>query len=374
MKVKALQCSGKNKLELIEFEKPVPGYDSALLKIKICGICGTDLHGIEGKRDIKYPFIPGHEIVGTIDSIGKDANRFVKTIGGSGLSTGDRVTINPRIVCGKCYYCEKFPSYQEMCINSVTATSIGSKDYPYLLGGFAEYLYVLPGSEIIKLPESLSDEIATLVEPYSVAVGLVDRYKSRHDWSTGDAFDINDTIVVYGIGAIGLLMVAGFSLAGGREIIAVDTQEERLKLSKEFGATNTINVSDTNAEERIKIVNDITKNIGAGVVVESCGVPEVIGEGLRILRRRGILFEVGHLLNAGEAKVDPYIICRNEIKILGHYAYPSSQTMLYAAKILERHEFPYEKLLKFFELEQYREVIFGDKKGYAVKPAFLMGK
>ena len=372
MKVKALQCSGKNLLELVEFNKPEPGDDSAVLKVKTCGICGTDLHGIEGKRNVKYPFIPGHEIVATVDSVGRDSNKFIKTIGGTDFKIGDRVTINPRIVCGKCYYCKKFPAYQEMCINSITATSIGSKDYPYLLGGFSEYLYVLPGSEIIKLPVGLSDQVATLIEPFSVAVGLIDRYKCIHDWIAGDAFKINDTIVVYGVGAIGLLMIAGFHLAGAEKIVAVDTQGDRLRLSEEFGATKTIDVTSTCVNERIEIIKGITEDIGAGIVIESCGVPEVINEGIKSLKRRGILFEVGHLLDAGEAKIDPFIICRNEIRILGHYAYPSSQTMLYTAKLLQKCDLPYENLLKFFKLEQFEEVIFGNKKGSAIKPAFLM--
>jgi len=103
--VKALQCSGPNKLDLVKFPKPVPDDDSALLKIKYCGICGSDLHGIEGKRSIKHPFIPGHEIVAVVDALGKNANRTINCFGGDKLEIGDRVTVNPRIVCGKCYYC-----------------------------------------------------------------------------------------------------------------------------------------------------------------------------------------------------------------------------------------------------------------------------
>ncbi|MBM3705064.1 MAG: zinc-binding dehydrogenase [Actinobacteria bacterium] len=373
MKVKALQCSGINNLELVEFDKPEPQENASVLKIKTCGICGTDLHGIEGKRPVKFPFIPGHEIVATVDSAGKDANKFIRTIGGNDFKPGDRVTINPRIVCGKCYYCTNFPEYQEMCINAITATSQGSGKYPFLFGGWAQYLYVLPGSEIIRLPETLSDELAALIEPFAVAVGCIDRFRKIQDRVSGDAFEIRDTVVVYGIGAIGLFMVAGFFLAGAKKIIAIDTRKEKLELSKEFGATEIIDASSTCQEERLKIIKELTENTGAGVVIESCGVPDVINEGLIALRRGGILFEIGHLLNVGKAGIDPMILCRNELKLLGHYAYPSSQIMLYAACILKRHQLPYEKLLRFIKLEDYSKLFRNLSENLnVIKPAFVM--
>lgn len=372
MEVNALECTGINELKLKKFRKPEPQYDSLLMKIKTCGICGTDSHGIEGKRSINYPFIPGHEIVGVVESFGKDAGKFIKILNADTIKIGDRITINPRIVCGRCYYCQNFPLNQEMCINSITATSIGSKNYPHLFGGWSEYLYVLPGSEIIKLPDSLSDELATLIEPYSCTVGCVDNYERIHDWKAGDSFKINDTVVVYGVGAIGILIIAGFSLAGVEEIIAIDARDDRLQLARQFGARHTLNILSTTRDERIKNIKEITENIGAGVVVEACGVPEIINEEISLLKRGGIFFEIGHLLNSGEAKIDPYIVCRNEIKIIGRYAYPTSQIMLYAAKILEKEDLPYRKLLKFFKLDQYREVIFDKKGADVIKPAFKM--
>lgn len=370
MKVSALQCSGVNKLELVEFNKPEPLEDAAILKINLCGICGTDIHAIEGKRTIKFPFIPGHEIVARVDSMGKNANKFIKTIGGDEFNVGDSVTINPRITCGKCYYCKNFPQYQELCMGVLTFSSIGSSKYPHLFGGWAEYLYVLPGSEIIKLPENLSDEIATLIEPYACVVGCIDRYRKDHDWISGDAFSINEAIVIYGAGAMGMLMLAGFYLAGARKIIVLDTNQERLNLAKEFGATYNINVSLTTTEERIKRIKDITNGLGVGVVIEACGVPEIINEGIKLLRRKGHFYELGSVLDGVTAKVDPYYICRNEIKIQGYYAYPSSQCFLYAAKLLAENKLPYKKLLQFFNLAQYRDVIFNKKINNAAKTVF----
>ena len=82
------------------------------------------------------------------------------------------------------------------------------------------------------------------------------------------------------------------------------------------------------------------------------------------------MFEIGHLLDAGDAKFNPYVLRRNEIQLLGHYAYPSSQSMAYAAKLLAKNDLLYEKLLKFFRMDQYKEVIFDKKTNNAIKPAF----
>jgi len=371
MEVLALECSGVNKIELVKFKKQRPSNDSIIIKIGLCGICGTDIHGIEGKRSVKYPFIPGHEIVATIEDMGKNASDSIKKINSNDeLKIGDRITINPRIVCGKCYYCQNMGQYQELCTNAITATSIGSSKPPHLLGGWAEYMHILPGSEIIKLPEKLSDELAVLIEPFACAVGCIGRHLGGYGWITDKKAPINETIVIYGVGAIGMLMLAGFYLAGAKQIIAIDANQKKLELAKKFGASYTIDVLSTTPDERIKKIKEISGGPGAAVVVEACGVPDTIAEGISALRRRGRLYEMGHLLDAGKVELDPNYICRNEIEIMGNYAYPSSQSMVDAALLLGRHELPYERLIKIFNLDQYKEIIFDKKIGDAVKAVF----
>ena len=356
-KVRALQCVGINNLELTEFDYPSVEEDCALLKIHRCGICGTDLHGIHGLRDMKYPFIPGHELVATVVDMGRRANKTIKTFGGTPFQIGDRVTINPRIVCGSCFYCQNIPQRPEMCINARTYNSSITSDIPpYLFGGWAEYMYVLPGSEIIKVPDGLSDDRAVLAEPFACAIGCIDRYQREHDWIVGDAFAIEGTVVVYGVGAIGMLMIAAFHLCGAKKIIAVDMIDEKLGLAKEFGATDTINADNSSFEERYEIVKSLTDGIGAHIVIEACGVPSVITEGVKMLRRGGKLFVVGHLLKSKPAEIDPQKICRNELEILGNYAYPSSNYFYQAFHILSEGRLQYDKMtlgIPFLESKKY---------------------
>ncbi|MBI4243742.1 MAG: alcohol dehydrogenase catalytic domain-containing protein [Planctomycetes bacterium] len=368
---KAVECISPGKLHLIDYPTPDPVKDNILLKVIRSGVCGTDLQGIEGRRSLRYPVIPGHEIVAVVDKIGDQAHRHIKALGGNRLNEGDRVTINPRIVCGDCFYCQNLPQRQEMCLNAKTyGSSLQSNKHPHLFGGWAENLYILPGSEIIKLPEGLSDDLAVLSEPFACAVGLVDRFRREHDWITGDGFRVNCCVIIYGAGTIGILMASAFSLAGAEKIVMLDLIEKRLSLSKEFGVSHIINTSVT--PDCIGYVKELTEGIGADIVIEACGVPKVLKEGIKLLRRGGILFEVGHLADVGMAEIDPHLICRNEIEILGHYAYPSSQNLAYAARLLAEHTFPYEKLIHKIPLDDYATILDRNVRRNIVKIIFEM--
>ena len=365
--VRALECTGINELVLSEFPLPETEQGCVLLKILACGICGTDLHGIAGMREIGYPFIPGHEMTAVIESVGEGADQTVKLFGADRLEPGLFVTVNPRIVCGHCFFCREMPSHPQKCLNARTATSVGSAKPPHLTGGFAEYYYALPGSELIALPAGLNTVTGALVEPFSCAAGLVDRHRKYSNET-----DITEPVVVYGAGAIGILMMAAFSAAGAKTIIAIDINTERLELAKEFGASHVIDAANTTSDERISLIRDITDGIGAGIVVEACGVPSLIGEGVYSLRRGGKLYEVGHLLKTENACIDPFYICRNEIEILGNYAYPSSNTMKDAAELLSRGQFPYEKLVRVIPFEEGADAIINKKLGSAIKPVLVM--
>lgn len=369
--VAAVECIDVSTLRLAEYALPELADDAVLLRVRRAGVCGTDLEGIEGRRSLRYPVIPGHEIVAVVEKIGSRAHRHIRIFGRSALQAGDRVTINPRIVCGSCHYCQHLPGRQEMCLRASTyGSSLGSAEPPHLLGGWAEYLYVLPGSELIKLPDNLSDDVAVLCEPFAVAVGLVDRFQRNHDWVTGDGFGVDRTVVVYGAGTIGILTAAAFALAGARQIVIVDIVDERLAMSKAFGVTHAINSSV--APLQAETIQEMTEGLGADIVVEACGVPQVLAQGIGVLRRGGKLFEVGHLADVGMAEIDPHAVCRNEIEIIGHYAYPTSQSLAFAAKLLAAHDFPYEQLLHTIPLQDYTTILDDDLRKRTIKIAFAM--
>jgi L-iditol 2-dehydrogenase len=329
------------------------------------------LEGIKGHRTLRFPVIPGHEVAAVVEHIGPRALHRSRVLGAATLKVGDRVTINPRIVCGQCHYCRNLPGHQEMCLKASTCgSSLGSAAEPHLLGCWAERLCLLPGSELIRLPDALSDDLAVLTEPFGVAVGLVDRYQRSHEWIAGDGFGLQRMVVIFGAGAIGILAAAAFSLAGAGQVVMVDIDDERLALSRKFGVAHTFNaLSSPPAPEALRAMTD---GLGVDVVVEACGVPRAIGQALSLLRRGGTLFEVGHLANVGLAEIDPHAVCRNELEILGHYAYPTSQTLAYATTLLAAHAFPYEALLQCIPLDDYAAVLDDTRRKGPVKMVFAI--
>lgn len=355
----------------MEYQTPDVADDGILLRIVRAGVCGTDLEGIKGHRTLRFPVIPGHEVSAVVEKIGSQALKHTRVIGAETLREGDRVTINPRIVCGRCHYCRQLPGRQEMCLQASTyGSSLGSGRSPHILGGWAEYQYLLPGSEIIVLPEGISDDLAVLTEPFGVAAGLVDRFQHTHEWIAGDGFGMNRTVVVYGAGAIGILAAAAVSLAGASQVVMVDVANERLELSKAFGVTHMINPREVASV--VDAVRDLTGGLGADIVIEACGVPQVIGQGVRLLRRGGTFFEVGHLANVGMAEIDPHYVCHNEIAIQGYYAYPTSQSLAYAAKLLSMEALPYRQLVHTVPLDEFECVFDEELRRATVKIAFAM--
>ena len=372
MRVKALEAVGPNQLVLREFPKPVVADDALLLKVICCGVCGTDLANISGRRSISFPVIPGHEVVGVVEEVGARALARMKVFGGN-VEVGDLIAVNPRIECGRCTYCQHLPDHPTMCTGGRSYNStITSADPSHLFGGWAEYMYILPNSSIAKLPSGIDPEVAALTEPFACAVTVLDRYERERIPARGHALGKNDAAVVYGVGAIGMLMVAGFHLAGAERIVVVDADEDRLQLATRFGATDVIDARTTSPEERVAFVRERTQGLGAGVAVEACGVPEVLGEAVRLLHRGGILYEMGHAAATGPAEIDAHAVCRNEITITGSYAYASTECFVRAGKILHEGALPYEDLVRSWPLEDYREVLFGDKQRKAVKEVFRM--
>lgn len=370
MSVKALEAVGPNELVLRDFPRPDVADDAMLLKVVSCGVCGTDLANISGKREVRFPIIPGHEVAGVIGEIGANALERMKVFGGN-VTVGDLVALNPRIECGKCYYCRNFPDHPSMCIGGRSYnSSISSADPPHLFGGWAECMYILPGSSIARLPDGIDPAVAALAEPFACALTVLERYRKIS--ISRDSFGVADAVVVFGVGAIGMLVVAAFRLAGARRIVAIDADDKRLGLSVEFGTTERINVAETSPDERIAAVRKVTDGLGAGVAVEACGVPDVIGEAVQMLRRGGILFDMGHASKTRPAEIDPHAVCRNEITIAGSYAYASTQCFVDAGKLLHEAALPYKKLVGSFPLADYRNVLFGRPAGRAVKNVFRM--
>ncbi len=306
--------------EIREYPLPVPAPGCVLVKMELSGICGTDKHTFQGYttqyggRKLEFPIIQGHENVGTVAAIG--GNGKYTDFEGISLREGDRVVVGANVCCGECYYCRHdFPYY---CCENMTdyGNNLSAKNPPHLFGGWSQYMYIVPGSFLVKVPDDLPSEVAVLTEIFAVSVGL-DRAKQMSAFPS-ESFRFDDTVVVLGVGPLGMCFLMKARMLGAGTIIAVDLSQYRLNFAKRLGADHAVNVRRHSQAERLQIVKDLTNGRGADMVIECAGVPQAVPEALEMLRIGGLLVEAGNFSDLGEVPLSPHRhLCAKNARILG---------------------------------------------------------
>lgn len=267
--MKALLLTGPSQLALVDFPTPTIGDDEVLVRVRACGICGSDIHGWDGSTGRRRPpLIMGHEASGEIVAKGPRVTLW---------HPGDRVTFDSTISCGTCRFCAT--GQINLCENR-RVVGVSPLEYKQH-GAFAEFVAV-PDRILYRLPDTLPFDQAAMVEPVSIAIHAVQRITIKP----------TDTAVVVGSGMIGLLVVQALRWAGAKQVIAVDLAENRLALARKLGATHTLNPAncDVSAE-----VATITASLGADVSFEVVGVTKTVNLALAVLKRGGSCVLVGNL-------------------------------------------------------------------------------
>lgn len=370
--VKAAVLVEPGRIELQEFEMPKLGKGAAIAKMVMSGVCGTDKHSYKGESvqnkgtkneiQIPYPIIQGHENVLIIEEIDREGSLNLD-YDGNILKPGDRVTMCPDVVCGKCWYCKNMPTYpwcekMQFTYGNMRSCNEGN----HLYGGFSEYIYIEPGTRLYKIPDGLPDKVAVLTEVICVAWTL-DKAKEFNSFSL-EGFNFNDTIVIQGVGPLGLAHVIKARMMGAGKIIVTDISDYRLNLAKEFGADIALNSKNTTEEERIEMVMQETNGRGADLVMECVGIPSVVPEGLRMLRKAGMYMEPGNFVDTGSVSLNIHEICAKNLRIIGmcnhaHNAYRPCMEMMERSL----NWFPWDKFVShIYPLAQTEEAI---KKGMA---------
>jgi threonine dehydrogenase-like Zn-dependent dehydrogenase len=306
--------------ELREYPLPEVAPGCVLIKMEMSGICGTDKHTFQGYaaqyggRELQFPIIQGHENVGIVAEIG--GNGEYTDFEGVPLHVGDRVVVGANVCCGECYYCRHdFPYY---CCEKTTdyGNNLSAKNPPHLFGGWSQFMYIVPGSFLVKVPDDLPSEVAVLTEIFAVSVGL-DRAKQMSAFPN-ESFRFDDTVVVFGVGPLGMCFLMKARMLGAGTIIAVDLSDYRLNFAKRLGADHVINAGATSKAERLQLIKDLTNGRGADMVVECAGVPQIVPEALEMLRVGGLLVEAGNFSDLGEVSISPHRhLCAKNVRILG---------------------------------------------------------
>lgn len=307
--MKSLVLEKYNEFTLRETEIPEikPGW--VLIKVEACGICGSDVHGMDGSTGRRQPpVIMGHEASGTIYKVAPDVSEW---------KSGDRVTFDSTISCGECFYCKRGDI--NLCDNR-RVLGVSCNEYRQN-GAFAEFVAV-PARILYSIPENISFEQAAMIEAVSVAV---------HATAISSVQE-NDTAVVIGCGMIGLLCIQALKAAGCGKVIAIDQINEKLKLAAELGADLTIESKDS---ELINKVLNETENRGADIVFEVVGIETTVNLSIDCTRKGGTVTLIGNL--SPEVRFPLQKVVTRQLKIQGSCAsageYPLCLELIASGKI-----------------------------------------
>ncbi len=249
--------------------EPVLGTNDVMVRVKACGICGSDVHGMDGSTGRRIPpLIMGHEASGIIAEVGSNVNK---------IQPGERVTFDSTVYCGTCFYCRRGDI--NLCDHR-RVLGVSCDEY-HQNGAFAEFVTV-PQHIIYPLPEKISFEQSAMVEPCSVAFHAVERTSASS----------HDTAVVVGAGIIGLLVVQILRAGEWRQIVAVDIEADKLKLACKLGADVGLNPG---REDVISCIKKMTGNRGADAAFDAVGIEASLTTAIDSLRKGGALTLIGNL-------------------------------------------------------------------------------
>lgn len=267
--MKALVLKAYKQFSYEDVPEPEIGAEEVLIRVKACGICGSDVHGMDGSTGRRIPpIIMGHEASGVIERVGDGVSEW---------QVGDRVTFDSTIVTRPDFYSQK-GLFNLSDYRKVLGVSCGEYQQH---GAFAEFVAV-PQSILYRLPDDLSFERAAMTEPVSVAFHAVNLM----------ANEINDSAIVVGCGMIGLFVVQALRIKGYGKIIAVDLDASRLKTALEFGADHAFKADAPDVVEQIRA---LTHGRGADAAVEAVGITPTIDLAVNAVRKGGKVALVGNL-------------------------------------------------------------------------------
>ncbi|GAB2791378.1 zinc-dependent alcohol dehydrogenase family protein [Streptomyces chlorus] len=326
--MKAALIEAPGKVTVTTVPDPTPGPRDVVVDVAACGLCGTDLHILQGEFAPKLPIVPGHEFAGEVVGIGAEVTE---------VSVGDRVAVDPSLYCNECRFCRN--GRNNLCERwaaiGVTVT-----------GGAAEYA-VAPVANCVKLPDHVATEDAALIEPLSCAVRGYDVLNSR----------LGAHILIYGSGTMGLMMLELAKRTGAASVDIIDVNPERLATAEKLGCSRTATSAD-----------EFERPQGWEVVVDATGNAAAIQDGLDRVAKAGTFLQFGVADYATRVTIDPYRIYNQEITITGSMAVLHSferAADLFATGVLDpqifiSHRLPldtYPEALAQFASGQGRKII-----------------
>jgi D-arabinitol dehydrogenase (NADP+) len=284
--VRAAYYEARHQVAVRDAPEPEPGPSDVLIRVRACGICGTDVHIYDGDVGGPFPVIGGHELAGDVVALGP------ATLGD--VRVGERVAVNPNLFCGSCFYCRRGQVNHCLRWSAIGVT----RD-----GGFADYV-VAPEANVYPVGD-LDYQVAAFIEPISCVVYGLKRL----------AVPVAANVLIYGAGSIGLLMLQLTNHGGASSVAVVDLKQKKLDLARSLGADEVVLAGPT-ADSALREISPL----GFDVVIDCTGIPAVVEHMFTHVRNEGKLLFFG--VNPTEARValSPYDVYRKDLEILGSFA------------------------------------------------------
>lgn len=317
-------------LVIHELDVPPPTAGAVVARVTMGGVCGSDVHMNQGEFALPFPIVLGHEGVGTLEELGAGVSH---DHAGVPVKVGDPIYWNPIAPCNHCWYCTVEKDFSS-CTNS---TWFGPIDQP-TRGSYADYITLPPSAAFYRIPDGTPPEA---VIAFGCALPAVLQAFER----LGGIAPMSD-VVVQGAGPIGLSAVLMAHLSGARRVIAIDASPLRLNLARQFGATHTISLANTSADERRKMLLALTDGRGAQTVVEGTGHRDAFNEGLLLCARNGSYLLIGLWASQGDIQFDPSHVVRHNLRIVGsQYAQAKHYHGAMALVASHHRRFPFSEVV-----------------------------
>ena len=334
-------------LAIERFDLPDRLEPGALLcKVRMSTICGSDLHTIFGRRREPAPLILGHEILGEVVALGDGVD---KSTSGAPLRVGDRVTWSIMASCGECFYCRK--SLPQKCLRLIKYGHTCCREAPHLTGGYAEYIYLFPGTAVYHVPENLTDEIAT---PANCALSTVINALETAAFAPGE------TVLIQGAGMLGLNLIALCREAKAAKVIVTDAMPRRLEAASRFGADACLNPKDRPPDETAAAIRALSEGgHGVDVAFEVCGNRAAVDQAVQSLRTGGRYVIAGLVTPGSDLDIDGNQLTRKYLTVSGIHNYHPKH-LDHALRFLEEHahEYPYADIVgATFPLDEINEAV-----------------
>ena len=314
-------------------DDPTPGPRDVVVQVAACGICGTDLHILDGEFAPSLPIIPGHEFAGTVVAVGTQVTE---------LRPGQHVAVDPSLYCNECHYCRL--GRNNLC-ERWNAIGVGAP------GGAAEFA-LAPVANCVVLPDHVRVEDAALIEPLSCAIRGYDVVTSQ----------LGSHVLIYGSGTMGLMMLELAKRAGAASVDMVDLNTSRLQTAIILGCSNAVTSAD-----------ELERPRGWELVIDATGVAAAIQDGLQRVAPGGTFLQFGVTETTTKVEIEPYRIYNKEITIIGSMAVLHSferAAELLAAGVLDPDVFISDRL----PLTDFEEALTRFQDGVGRKIQLLPGE